>query len=105
MLVTATEWVNWAALGKIVLAALIGGSGVVIVFGILLIGLKYAHDAKNEGKRLTGWALAGICGVFCVGAAVIGIVAMADTPASKAKKAHKSAQVLTSPRHPQRRIA
>ena len=36
MLVLATQYIDWSALGKIVLAALIGGAGVVIVFGFLL---------------------------------------------------------------------
>jgi biotin transporter BioY len=109
MTVLASQWINWDALWKIILAALIGGSGVVIVFGILLLGLRYARGAQHEGRRLAGWALAGACGVFCVGAVVVGIVAMADKPASKAKKAHhqaaKSAQGLPTRQPPGRPAA
>ncbi len=40
MTVIASDLVDWNALGKIVLAALVGGAGVVIVFGFLLYGVK-----------------------------------------------------------------
>jgi hypothetical protein len=93
------------ALGKIVAAALIGGAGVTIVFGVLLIGLRFSRNSGNEGSRLLGWALAGVCGIFCVGAAVLGIVAMTHKPASKAKKAHKAAAALTAPEHRSRLVA
>ena len=105
MTILATSLINWSALGRIVAAALIGGAGVTIVFGVLLLGLKYARGAHNEGSRLLGWSLAGVCGVFCVGAAVIGIIAMADKPASKAKKAHKTAAALVQPERQGRLVA
>jgi NADH:ubiquinone oxidoreductase subunit 6 (subunit J) len=92
--ILATSLIDWNALWKIVAAALIGGAGVTIVFGVLLLGLRYARGARNEGAKLLGWSLAGVCGVLCVGAAAIGIIAMADKPASKAKKAHKTAAAL-----------
>jgi hypothetical protein len=55
--------------------------------------------------RLGSWALAGVCGAFVVGAAVIGIVAMIDKPASQAKKAHKSGTALTMPERRSRLVA
>ena len=94
MTLIATPLVNWSAIWKICLAALIGGSGVVIVFGFLLLGLKWATDAKSEGAKLGGYSLAAICAVFCTGAVVIGVIAMADKPSSK-KPAKKSAAVLS----------
>lgn len=105
MTILATSLIDWSALWKIIGAALIGGAGVTIVFGVLLLGLRYARGAHNEGARLLGWSLAGVCGVFCIGAAVIGIVAMADKPASKAKKAHKTAAALVAPERQGRLVA
>lgn len=93
MSVIAATWVNWSALWKIVLAAMIGGSGVVIAFGLLLLGLKWATGATSGAAKIGGVTLAGICGLFCTAAVVIGIYAMADKPASK-KPAKKAAAVL-----------
>lgn len=94
MNVTATALVNWHAIWKILVAALIGGPGVVVVFGMLLFGLKRAAAAKNAERRVANYALSGVCGLLCIGAAVVGIYAMAEKPASKAKKASKSAAVV-----------
>jgi hypothetical protein len=105
MTVLASELINWSALWRIVLASLIGGTGVVVIFGVLLLGVKYAHNAKNEGGRILGFGLAGVCGALCIAAVAIGIIAMADKPASKAKKAHKSAAVLTTRQHQDRLVA
>jgi Na+/proline symporter len=99
-------FVDWNALGKIVLAALIGGSGVVIAFGILLLAVQRARSSENrESVRLGSWALAGVCGAFVIGAAAIGIIAMIDKPASQAKKAHKSTAALTVPERQSRLVA
>jgi TRAP-type C4-dicarboxylate transport system permease small subunit len=92
--ILATSLIDWSALWRIVTAALIGGAGVTIVFGVLLLCLRYARGAHSDGSKVLGWSLAAVCGVLCVGAAVIGIIAMADKPASKAKKAHKTAAAL-----------
>lgn len=98
-------FVDWNALGKIVLAALIGGSGVVIAFGILLLAVQRARSTENsETVRLGSWALAGVCGAFVIGAAAIGIIAMIDKPASQAKKAHKSTAALTVPERQSRLV-
>ena len=86
----ASSFVNWNAVWKIALAALIGGPGVVIVFGVLLLGLKRAGLARNAEGRLANYALSAVCGLICVGAIVVGIYAMAEKPASKAKKAKKT---------------
>ncbi len=108
MLIAAASkpFVDWNALGKIVLAALIGGSGVVIAFGILLLAVQRARSSQNrESVRLGSWALAGVCGAFVIGAAAIGIIAMIDKPASQAKKAHKSTASLTVPERRGRLVA
>jgi len=62
MALLASSLIDWNALGKIVLAALIGGAGVVIVFGILLLGLKEANSAESGGARFAGYALTSIIG-------------------------------------------
>ncbi len=95
MIVIASDLINWNALGKIVLAALIGGAGVVIVFGFLLYGVKIANNAKSGGREWAGYALAGVCGLICVAAVVVGIYAMAKKPSSKPAK--KSAAALIAP--------
>ena len=87
----ATALVDWTALWKICVAAVVGGVGVVVMFGILLLGLKLANNAKTEAARLGSYALSAVCGLICVGVFAIGIYAMAEKPASKAKKAHKTA--------------
>lgn len=96
MAVLASEFINWAALWKIVLAAFVGGVGVVVVFGFLLYGVKIANNAGSGGREWAGYALAGVCGFICVAAIVIGIYAMAEKPVSK-KPAKKTASVLLAP--------
>jgi hypothetical protein len=93
MIVLASALIKWSALWKIVVVALIGGAGVVIAFGILLIGLKWARR-PGGAARLGGYSLAAICGAFCLAAVVFGIYAMAHKPKSKpAKPATKSALI------------
>jgi len=99
-------FIDWNALWKICVAALIGGSGVVIAFGILLLAVQRARGSQNrESVRLGSWALAGVCGAFVIGAAAIGIIAMIDKPASQAKKAHKAKTALVLPEHQSRLVA
>jgi hypothetical protein len=108
MAILAEAYINWSALWKIVLAALIGGAGVVIVFGILLLALKHAQAAKSEGARLGNYAITGICGLICVGLVVVGIVAMADKPkshSSSSSSKSKSAAVHSAPASGRRSVA
>jgi nitrate reductase gamma subunit len=100
MTAIASSLINWSALWKICLAALIGGAGVVIVFGFLLLAVDRATSSKSEGVRITSYAMAGVCALFVVGAAVAGIYAMAHKPRSKPAKPTKSAQVAPSARAP-----
>jgi NADH:ubiquinone oxidoreductase subunit 6 (subunit J) len=97
MTVLASALIKWSALWKIVVAALIGGAGVVIAFGVLLIGLRWARRPRGTAK-LGGYSLAAVCGAFCLAAVVLGIYAMAHKPKSKpAKPATKSA-LIAAPR-------
>jgi hypothetical protein len=79
----STPLIDWSALWRIALAALIGGAGVVILFGFLLYGIKIANGAKSEGQRIGAYLVSGVCGVICVGLVVVGIYAMAHKPKSK----------------------
>lgn len=90
----ATALVNWDALLKIVLAALIGGTGVVVVFGLLLLGISRGRTAKSPTARLALFALSALCGVFCLAVAGIGIYAMTQKP-STAKPKARTAAALT----------
>jgi hypothetical protein len=81
MLVFGDPIVDWSAILKIVIAALIGGGGVVVVYGFLLFGLKYAGvgdstSARSESSKAIGYALTAICAILVVGVIVLGIYAM-----------------------------
>jgi hypothetical protein len=90
--VLAADFINWDALGKIVLASLIAGTGVVIAFGLFLLGVKHWTSAKSAGTRTVAFALSGVCAVFIAAAVVLGIYAMTQKPSSK-KPAKKSAAI------------
>jgi hypothetical protein len=114
MFVLATPLVDWTAMWKICLVALAAGAGVVVFFGFLLLGLKFAqgpakgaahddaagatHSAATDrppssGARLGGFALALLCGLVCIGVVAIGVYAMTQKPSSKPAKP-KSALVI-----------
>jgi hypothetical protein len=82
----ATALVNWNALARIVLAALIGGTGVVIVFGFLLLGISRGKTAKRPAERYALFTLSGVCGVLVVAVAAVGIYAMTQKPSSNKPK-------------------
>ena len=88
MLLLATPIVDWTAMWKIFLVALIAGAGSVVVFGFMLLGLKLANrlgkgDTRSEGSRIAGYALAGACAVICAAVVVIGVYAMTQKKSSK----------------------
>jgi hypothetical protein len=105
MIVLATPLVKWSAVGKILLAGLIGGAGVVVVFGFLLLGLSRARRAGNRGMRMTDYALSGLCGLLVLAAVTAGIYAMVNKPASSKSKPKKSAATLVVPDRQTRSIA
>ncbi len=80
---------------KICLVALAAGAGVVVMFGFLLLGLKFANRPATEstGARLGAFALSLVCGLVCIGVIAVGIYAMTKKPSSKPAKA-KSALVI-----------
>jgi hypothetical protein len=81
MLIFGDPIIDWSAIGKIVIVALIGGGGVVVVYGFLLFGLKYAGvgdstSTHSERSKAIGYALTAICAILVVGVIVLGIYAM-----------------------------
>jgi hypothetical protein len=82
MLTFADPIIDWSAILKIVIAALVGGCGIVVVFGFLLLGVKFAGVGDETGQthtetaKLTGYALATICGLIVLAVIALGIYAM-----------------------------
>jgi nitrate reductase gamma subunit len=95
MTLLATPLINTSALWKIILAAVAGGAGVVIAFGLVLLGLSRAKRASGSTQRMADYALSGLAGLFCVAAVVLGIYAMVKKPATAKPKA-KPAAAITS---------
>jgi hypothetical protein len=94
----ATALVNWTDLWKIILAALIGGTGVVIVFGLLLLGISRGSTATNATTRYGLYTLSGLCGVLIVAVAGAGVYAMTQKPSS-AKPPPRRAPAAFAPGH------
>jgi hypothetical protein len=92
----ATALINWHELWKIILAALVGGTGVVIVFGLLLLGISRGKTATNATTRFGLYMLSGLCGVLVVAVAALGIYAMTQKPSS-AKPKPKIAAAMLAP--------
>ncbi len=81
MLIFGDPIIDWSAIWKIVVVALIGGCGIVVVYGFLLLGLKYAGvgasgDTEEGASGIVGYAIAGVCAIIVVGVIVLGIYAM-----------------------------
>ncbi len=76
----ASSLIDWSELWQIVVAAFIGGAGVVMVFGLLLLSLQRSTAKNNPGIRLIHRALVAVCGACCIGAVAVGIYAMAEKP-------------------------
>ncbi len=92
MFVLADPIVDWNAMWKIFAVVLVAGTGAVVAFGFLLLGLKFANrlgtDAAESGTgvteaggpRLGGYVLALACAVIVVGIVVVGVYAMVNKP-------------------------
>ncbi len=81
MLLFADPIIDTSALWKIILVALIGGCGVVVVYGFLLLGLKYATTptagaTQSQRSKLIGYALATLCGLAVLAVIALGVYAM-----------------------------
>ncbi len=98
MVLLAAPLVKWDDVLKILLAGLIGAVGVVVVYGFLLLALSRARDSKHETTRVIDYAIAGVCGVVCVGAVTIGILAIIHKPKSSSSSAKgKAKSALVAP--------
>jgi hypothetical protein len=93
----ATGLVNWNELWKIILAAVIGGTGVAIVFGFLLLGLSRAKTATRPASRYLLYALSGLCGGAVVAVAAVGIYAMTQKPSAPQPKPRPITSVRATP--------
>jgi NADH:ubiquinone oxidoreductase subunit 6 (subunit J) len=82
------------------LAALVGGTGVVIVFGFLLLGISRGKTASHPTTRYALLTLSGLCGVIVIAVAAIGVYAMTQKPSSAKPKPKTTAalSVTTTPR-------
>ena len=103
MILLGTPLVKWDGVGKILLAGLVGGVGVVLVFGILLLGLSRARSARQQGVRRIDYAISGLCGALCLAAVAIGIYAMVNKPKSSSPSAKGKAKIATVRVGPERR--
>jgi glucose dehydrogenase len=90
----AAALVNWSELWKIILTALIGGTGVVIVFGLLLLGISHGRTATRPASRYGLYTLSGLCGILVVAVAAIGIYAMTQKPSSTKPKPKAASAML-----------
>ena len=91
----AAALVNWNELWKIILTALIGSTGVVIVFGLLLLGISRGKTATKPTTRCGLYTLSGLCGILVIAVAAIGIYAMTQKPSSTKPKPKAAAATLT----------
>ncbi len=77
MLGIAAPIVVLSALWKIIVASLVGGAGVAIVFGFVVLGVERARQpGSSGGARAINYSLAAVAGAFCIVAVVIGVYAM-----------------------------
>ena len=101
----ATGLVNWSELWKIILTALVGGTGVVIVFGLLLLGISRGRTATSPATRYGLYTLSGLCGVLVVAVAAVGVYAMTQKPSSAKPKPKPAAAMLAPASVRQQRAA
>jgi hypothetical protein len=94
--IIAIVLVNWQELWKIIVSALVGGTGVVIVFGLLLLGISRGKTATKPVTRYGLYILSGLCGVLIIAVAAVGVYAMTQKP-SFAKPKPKAAAATLAP--------
>ena len=75
----AAEVVDWATLGKVVVAALGAGIVVAIGFSCAILGAVRSSEMRRDGRALEagGFAIVGLLGVgVCAALIVGGIIVM-----------------------------
>jgi NADH:ubiquinone oxidoreductase subunit 6 (subunit J) len=101
----ATALINWNDLWKIIVAALIGGTGVVIVFGLLLLGISRGKTATKSTRRYGLYSLSALCGVLAVAVACLGVYAMTQRSSSAKPKPKTAARTMAPVSATQQRAA
>ena len=77
MLGIAAPIIVLSALWRIIVASLVGGAGVAIVFGLVVLGVERAQSPDaGAGARALNYTLAAVAGAFCLLAVAIGVYAM-----------------------------
>ena len=77
MLGLASPIVVWSAILKIVIASLVGGAGVAIVFGFVVLGVERAQASGSDGTtKAVNYTIATLAAAFCIFAVVVGVYAM-----------------------------
>jgi hypothetical protein len=77
MIALASPIVVWSAIWKILVASLVGGAGVAIVFGFVILGAERAQRVgESTGAKTLNYSIAALAGAFCIFAVVVGVVAM-----------------------------
>jgi len=77
--VTATTIVDWSALGKVVIFAMVGGVGLTLAFSLALHGAVRAGDRRRERRHGAGagYAVLALIGsLACIAAVVLGLQTM-----------------------------
>jgi hypothetical protein len=74
----ASALVDTSALWNIIAASLAAGAGVVVAFGLALVGAsRFSQDRDGSALARAGYGLLVIsCAAFCIAAVVIGFWAM-----------------------------
>ena len=83
MRLIAEETVKWGALGKEALIALVAAVGIVVAAGMIIVGTSRANASRQHDRgvaALPGFVLAAVGTLVCVGALVIGLLAMIHKP-------------------------
>jgi bacteriorhodopsin len=93
----AATLIDWSELWKIVLAALVGGTGVAIMFGLLLLGISRGKTATKSTTRYGLYTLSGLCGVLVVAVMAVGVYAMTQKPSSAKPKPKPKAAAAVAP--------
>jgi preprotein translocase subunit SecG len=71
--------VVWSAIWKILVASLVGGAGVAIVFGFVILGTERAQaDGASGTTKALNYSIALVAAAFCIFAIVVGIHAMTE---------------------------
>jgi hypothetical protein len=81
VIVFADPIVDWATIGKVIAAALVGSIGVTLAYSLAVLGTTRWSEMRRSGRapEATGFAALGLFGAgVCVAAIVGGIIVMSS---------------------------